>query len=158
MIKVTELKEVKMPKAIIIYDTRKGTTMLIAEALQEGMKQSGVEVQLKRINEVDVVELADYAGVILGSPTYNKEMMQTMKTFLFKLEQSNLKGKIGAAFGAYGWSGEAVEMISDTMKHIFGMDVVVPKDKLVGTANEFGQGQYREFGRKIAEKINGNGK
>jgi flavodoxin I len=147
------MKKVKMPKAIIIYETRKGSTTLLAEAIQEGLRQSGVEVQMKRISEVDADELAEYTGVILGSPTYNKDMMQTMKTFLFKLEQSNLKGKIGASFGAYGWSGEAVEMISNTMKHIFGMDVLEPKDKLVGAANEFGQGQYREFGRKIAEKI-----
>ena len=147
-----------MPKAIIIYETRKGKTKLIAEAIQEGMEQSGVEVLLKRISDVDVGELADYTCVVLGSPTYHKDMMQTMKTFLFKLEQSNLKGKIGAAFGAYGWSGEAVEMISETMKHIFGMDVLEPKDKLVGTPNEFGQGQYREFGRKIADKIREHGK
>jgi flavorubredoxin len=147
-----------MPRAIIIYETRKGTTAIIAEAIQEGLQQSGVEVQLKRVNEVDEGELAGYSGVVLGSPTYNKDMMQSMKTFLFKLEQSNLKGKIGASFGAYGWSGEAVEMMSDTMKHIFGMDVLVPKDKLAGKADEFGKGQYREFGRKIAEKIKEQGK
>jgi flavorubredoxin len=147
------MKEIKMPKAIIIYETRKGSTQMLAEAIQEGMEQSGVEVSLKRTNEVDAVELAYYRCVIIGSPTYHKDMIQTMKTFLFKLEQSNLKGKIGAAFGAYGWSGEAVGMISDTMKHIFGMDVLEPKDKLSGTADEFGKGQCREFGRKIAEKI-----
>jgi flavorubredoxin len=142
-----------MPKAIIIYETRKGSTEVLAEAIREGLEQSGVEVLLQRISEVDVAELADYACVVLGSPTYNKDMVQAMKTFLFKLEQSDLKGKVGASFGAYGWSGEAVEMISNTMQHIFGMDVLVPKDKLSGTANEFGRGQYREFGRKIAEKI-----
>ncbi len=44
-----------------------------------------------------------------------------MKTFLFEMEKADLKGKIGAAFGSYGWSGESVQMMSDTMKHIFGM-------------------------------------
>ena len=147
-----------MPKAIIIYETRKGSTELLAEALREGMKQSGVEAQLKRISEVNIAKLAGYSCVVLGSPTYHKDMIQTMKTFLFKLEQANLNGKIGASFGAYGWSGEAVEMLSDTMKHIFGMDILEPKDKLSGTANEFGRGQHREFGRKIADKIKEHGK
>jgi flavorubredoxin len=146
-----------MSKAIIMYDTRKGNTQLLAEAIQKGMEQCGIEVLSKRIYEVDVSELAGYPCVILGSPTYHKDMVQTMKTFLFKLEQANLKGKIGVAFGAYGWSGEAVEMISDTMKHIFGMDVLEPKDKLTGTPDEFGQGQYSEFGRKIADKIKTHG-
>ena len=116
------------------------------------MEQSGVEVLLKRISEVDVSELADYPCVVLGSPTYHKDMIQTMKTFLFKLEETNLKGKIGAAFGAYGWSGEAVEMISDTMKHIFGMDVLEPKDKLVGTANEFGVDNTENSAEKLRKK------
>jgi flavorubredoxin len=152
------MKKIKMPKAIIIYETRKGSTKLFAEAIQEGMEQSGVEVLLKRIYEVDVAELPKYSAVILGSPTYHKDMVESMKTFLFKLEQSDLKGKVGASFGAYGWSGEAVEMVRDTMKHIFAMDVLEPKDKLSGTANEFGMGQYREFGGKIAEKIKDHGK
>jgi flavodoxin I len=147
-----------MPKAIIIYETRKGSTQSLAEAIQAGMEQSGVDVQLKRIYEVDIAELAGYTGVVLGSPTYHKAMVENMKTFLFKLEKANLKGKVGASFGAYGWSGEAVEMISDTMKHIFEMDILEPKTKLEGKASEFGLGQYQEFGRQIAAKIKAQGK
>ena len=63
-----------------------------------------------------------------------------------------------ASFGAYGWSGEAVEMISDTMKHLLSMDMVEPKAKLGGTANEFGKGEHKELGRKIAEKVKEKGK
>jgi flavorubredoxin len=142
-----------MAKAIIIYETRKGSTMALAEAVQQGLEQSGVKTVIKRIYEVDTAELAEYEGLILGSPTYHKNMIETMKTFLFKLEQSNLKGKIGAAFGAYGWSGEAVEMISETMKHIFSMDVFEPPAKLEGRADEFCLGQHRDLGRKVAQKI-----
>ncbi len=142
-----------MPKAIIIYETRKGATKLLAEAIQKGLEGSGVEAHLKRISEVDIEELANYQCVVLGSPTYHKDMVQAMKTFLFKLEQADLKGKIGASFGAYGWSGEAVEMISGTMQHIFGMEMLNPPQKLAGAANDFGQGQHRELGRKIAAKV-----
>ncbi|MBN1189740.1 MAG: FprA family A-type flavoprotein [Dehalococcoidales bacterium] len=140
-----------MQKAIIIYETRSGNTKTIAKNILQGMEQSGVEVILERIDEVDINELADYAGVILGSPTYHKDMIGTMKTFLFKLEKANLKGKIGAAFGAWGWSGEAVGMISDTMENIYGMEIVEPRGRLAG--NTSGAGQHQEFGKKIAEKI-----
>jgi flavorubredoxin len=142
-----------MPKAIIIFETRKGSTQLMAEILQESLQQSGIEVTLKRVYEVEIAELADYAAVILGSPTYNKDMMGTMKNFLFKLEQANLKGKTGASFGAWGWSGEAVEMISSTMKNIYGMDVLVPPVKLAGNAAGADRTQYQNFGREIAQKI-----
>jgi flavorubredoxin len=142
-----------MQKAIIIYETRKGNTQLMAETIRESMIQSGVEVILKRISEVEISELADCACVVLGSPTYYKDMMGTMKTFLFKLEKANLKGKIGASFGSYGWSGEAVEMLSETMKNIYGMDVVEPGIKLAGTAAGTDRVQYQDFGKKIAQNL-----
>jgi flavorubredoxin len=142
-----------MPKAIIIYETRKGSTQRLCEAVQEGLEQSGVETIIKRTYEVDIAELADYEGVILGSPTYNKDMIGTMKTFLSRLEQCDLKGKIGCAIGAWGWSGEAVGMLSETMKQILGMDVFEPPAKLEGKTDDFGLGQHRDLGRKIAQKI-----
>jgi flavorubredoxin len=142
-----------MLNAIIIYETRKGSTQILADAIKEGLEQSGVKVVTKRIYEADPAELTGYAAIILGSPTYHKNMIENMKTFLFKMEKTDLKGKIGASFGAYGWSGEAVEMIGETMQHIFSMDMVAPKTRLGGKADEFGKGEYREFGRKIAEKI-----
>ena len=33
----------------------------------------------------------------------------------------SLKGKIGAAFGSYGWSGEAPKLILEIMKNKFEM-------------------------------------
>ncbi len=38
----------------------------------------------------------------------------------------SLKGKIGAAFGSYGWSGEAPKLILEIMKNKFEMQVVEP--------------------------------
>jgi flavorubredoxin len=140
-----------MSKAIIIYETRTGSTKQLAQAMQEGMNQSGVETTLKLSTDVDMSELSGYDGVILGSPTYHKDMIGMMKTFLFKLEKADLKGKIGAAFGAWGWSGEAVDMLSETMQHIYGMEVVEPRGRLMGKTSS--AGQYREFGKLIAEKI-----
>ena len=142
-----------MPKAMIIYETRTGNTKLIADTILQGLKLSGIEALIKKIDEVDIAELADYDCVILGAPTYHKDIIPTMKTFLFKLEQAKLKGKVGAAFGAWGWSGESVEMISDTMKHIYGMKVHEPEAKMPGAAKGITQSQYRAFGRDIAEKI-----
>jgi flavorubredoxin len=152
------MKEVEMPKAIIIYETRSGTTKAMADILQESMNQSGVETTVKRINDVDVAELADYDGVVLGAPTYHKDIIPTMKTFLFALEKAKLKGKVGASFGAWGWSGESVEMMSDTMKHIYGMDMLEPESKLIGAVKGPGQRIYQNFGKTIAEKIKARGK
>jgi flavorubredoxin len=37
-----------------------------------------------------------------------------------------LKGKIGAAFGSYGWSGEAPRLVLEILKNKFEMEVVEP--------------------------------
>ena len=142
-----------MSKAIIIYETRSGNTQIIAKAIQEGMKEAGIEVLSKRTAEVTADELADIDAVILGAPTYHHDPISPMKTFLLEMEKANLKGKIGAAFGSYGWSGESVQMMSDTMKHTFGMDVTEPGLKLAGRPSGSSLEKGKEFGRKIAEKI-----
>jgi flavorubredoxin len=80
-------------------------------------------------------------------------MIGSMKTFLFEMEKADLKGKVGAAFGSYGWSGESVQMLTDTLKHIFGMNVIEPGLKVLRRPDESGLKQCREFGKRIAEKI-----
>jgi flavodoxin len=87
-----------MPKAMVIYETRTGNTQIIAKAIQEGMKEGGIEVLSKRTAEVTEDELADIDAVILGAPTYHHDLISSMKTYLFEIEKANLKGKIGAAF------------------------------------------------------------
>jgi flavodoxin short chain len=148
---------VKMSKAIIIYETRTGNTQIIAEAIQEGIKKAGVEVLSKRIAEVKADDLAGINAVVLGAPTHHHDLISPMKTFLFEMEKADLKGKVGAAFSSYGWSGESVQMMSNTMKHIFGMDVMEPGLKIKRRPSENSLGQGKEFGKKIAEKIKGGG-
>ena len=142
-----------MPKAIIIYDTRSGNTGKMAKAIEEGMKETGVEVLSKRTVSASAEDLKDIDAVVLGAPTYHKDMIQSMKTFLFEMEKADLKGKVGAAFGSYGWSGESVQMMTDTMKHIFGMNVIEPGLRVLRKPSESGLNQCQEFGKTIAKKI-----
>ena len=142
-----------MSKAIIIYDTRSGNTGIMAKAIEEEMKEAGVEVILKRTASAKAEDLTDVHAVVLGAPTYHHDLIPSMKTFLFEMEKADLKKRVGAAFGSYGWSGESVQMMGDTMKHIFEMDVMEPGLKLLRGPNESGLVKCREFGRKIAEKI-----
>ncbi len=47
-----------------------------------------------------------------------------MKTLLFLAEKRSLEGRVGAVFGAFGWSGEAPGRIYGTMENIFKMKMV----------------------------------
>jgi len=76
-----------------------------------------------------------------------------MKTLLFALEKSDLKGKVGGAFGAYGWSGEASGRIYDTMKHIFHMDMVSDALRLKSASLGGGIKMAQEYGGEVAARV-----
>jgi flavodoxin I len=142
-----------MSKAIIIYDSRTGNAAMMTKAIEEGMKETGIAVSSRRTVNTTAGYVKDVDAVILGAPTYHKDMIASMKTFLFEMEKADLKGKIGAAFGSYGWSGESVQMMTDTMKRVFGMDVIEPGLRMLRKPTDEDLKQCREFGRKIATKI-----
>ncbi|NMX21115.1 flavodoxin [ANME-1 cluster archaeon GoMg4] len=142
-----------MAKAIIIYETRSGNTEMMAKAIETGLKKAGVEVELKKGARANADDIKDVDAVVLGSPTYVRALIAAMKTFLFEMEKADLKGKVGAAFGSYGWSGESVEILAETMKNLAGMDVIEPGLKVKRRPTEKDLEECREFGKKIADKI-----
>ncbi len=143
-----------MAKALIVYVTRTGETQRIGELIAEGIRISGHDATV--LSNKDIKKESDlqgYAALIFGSPTYHGEMMQGMKTLLFLAEKAGLEGKIGGAFGAFGWSGEAPVRIYDTMQHILKMNMV--KDPLMLKSSSLGGGiqMAQDYGREIAKKL-----
>jgi flavorubredoxin len=77
-----------------------------------------------------------------------------MKTLLFMAEKAGLAGKVGGAFGAFGWSGEAPDRIFDTMKNIFEMNMVSVPLRLKSASLGGGLKMAQDYGREIAAKLN----
>ncbi len=148
-----------MAKALIVYTTRTGETQQIGELIAEGIRISGHEATVLSNKDVkNESELQGYDALVLGSSTYHGEMMQGMKTLLFLAENSGLEGKIGGAFGAFGWSGEAPARIYDTMKHILKMNMV--KEPLMLKSSSLGGGiqMAQDYGREIVKKLEDHNK
>lgn len=145
-----------MAKTLIVYATRTGETQKIGELIAEGVRIAGHQaevVDVKKINSE--AALQDYDAYVFGSATYHGEMLQAMKTFLFLAEKANLEGKIGGAFGAFGWSGEANDRIFDTMKHILKMNMVADTLRLKSSTLGGGIQMAQDYGREIAKKLEG---
>ena len=143
-----------MAKALIVYTTRTGETQQIGELIAEGIRISGHEATVLSNKDIkNESDLQGYDALVLGSPTYHGEMMQGMKTLLFLAENSGLEDKIGGAFGAFGWSGEAPVRIYDTMKHILKMNMV--NDPLMLKSSSLGGGiqMAQDYGRQIVKKL-----
>lgn len=147
-------------KAVIIfYMSSYGNTARMADFISEGASDiEGIRVSLYDLEGgevdpfVDLIEEAD--ALLFGSPTINGDAVKPVWDLLSSLVVVNLNGKIGGAFGSYGWSGEAVQMIEDRMA---GLKMHIPKKgirvKLIPTEDELKD--CREFGRSIAEALVG---
>jgi flavorubredoxin len=141
-------------KVLVLYYTRTGSTGKMAEAVAEGAKSvGGTEVDL--LEDVSAEALAGYDAIIFGMPTYHHSMTNQMKSLLEDIAVKNvdLKVKVAAAFGSYGWSGEAPKMIIEVLKNKFGMNVEDQPLMIRYEPDELGLQKCREFGRRIAEKV-----
>ncbi|MCK4477567.1 FprA family A-type flavoprotein [Candidatus Bathyarchaeota archaeon] len=143
-----------MQKILILYYSRTGNTEKMAKAVAEGAKAiQGVEAELKFHARPE--ELADYNAIAIGVPTYHHDMAVDIKNLLEKvaLKNINLKDKIGAAFGSYGWSGEAPRLVLEIMKNRFEMHLMEPPVLLKYIPDEAGLEKCRQLGKEIAEKL-----
>ena len=143
-----------MAKALIVYASRTGETKKIGELIAEGIRFSGHEATLSKVNDIKKeTDLQGYDALVLGSATYHGDMIQGMKTMLFLAEKADLEGKTGGAFGAFGWSGEAPDRIFNTMKNIYQMDMVSGPLRLKSSSLGGGVQMAQDYGREIAEKL-----
>jgi len=144
-----------MAQGLIVYASRSGNTEDIANLIAEGMRIEGVQTLVKEVSQIKTeADLEGYEALLIGSPTYHGEMIQSVKTLLFLAEKANLKGKVGGSFGAYGWSGEAAERIYGTMEHVLKMDMVSGPLMLKSASLGGGLQMAQDYGRQVAKKLN----
>jgi flavodoxin len=144
-------------KVLIAYDSRTGHTEKMAHYLAEGVRIAGHDVVTRKITDIkNAADLAGYEGYIFGSPTYHRDMTQTMKTFLFLAQKADLRGKVGGAFGSYTHSGDAPKYIFDTMAYVFHMNMTDLghfnlKEGMMDKAE--GMKACQDYGKCVGEKL-----
>ena len=145
-----------MAKLLILYDSQTGNTERMAEAVAEGARSvQGVEVELKYYARPE--ELAQADAIIFGSPTYYHDITLPIKQVLEETARANvrLEGKIGAAFGSYGWSGEASEQILEILRNRFRMKTIEPHINVLYEPKPDQLEECRKLGKTVAQNIAG---
>ena len=141
-------------KALVAYSSRTNNTQTIGELIAEGIRSFGIEVDTVSVFNIEKAEdLERYDALAFGSATEGEDIMWGMGKMLKLAEEANLKGKVGGAFGAYGWSGEAPEKIYAIMKNTFEMDMVRSFLKLKPEEIEDNKEEAWVYGREIARKM-----
>lgn len=145
---------------LVFYISSYGNTARMAQAVAEGAEtEAGVRVSLYDLQSsgglpfVDLIEEAD--ALAIGSPTINGDAVKPVWDLLSSLAVIKVRDKLGAAFGSYGWSGEAINMIEDRLR---GLKLRVPikgvRARLIPTEEELAR--CRDLGKQLAQHLTGN--
>ena len=116
-----------MGKIIVIYHSQQyGNTKMLAEALAEGAREAGAEVNLTNTNERRVTQEEFLAtdAVAIGTPDYFSYVAGTIKTFfddIYLWDQSGkpVKGKPAALFFSYGGGGKVRQPFESLAQRFF---------------------------------------
>jgi len=146
------------PKVVVVYDTMWRSTERMAEAIVEGALEEDVDVRLYNARTESLTRLAtevlDTAAVAFGSPTLNMTLMPQMAAALTYLQGLRPAGKIGFAFGSYGWSKGGAGAVEDYLK---SMKVEIVREALqvqfAPTPDHLAE--CREAGHDLARKAVG---
>lgn len=143
-------------KAVIAYDTMWGSTGLMARAVGEGLARGGVSTKLMPLGSChrsDVVsELLDAGALLIGSPTINNTLFPTVADLLCYLKGLKPRNLIGAVFGSYGWSGEAVKEVHEYMESM-GVEIEVEDMRLKWVPDGEALSRCVAYGMRVAETL-----
>jgi flavorubredoxin len=143
-------------KAVVVYDTMWHSTEAMADEIAAGIANKGVSVRPIHIRSSHrseiMTEVLDAAAVVVGSPTLNNQLFPTVGDFLVYMKGLKPTNKIGAAFGSYGWSGEAVKLINQELEAM-KFDVIDPGIKIQYVPDKMGLEACFELGQKVGQSI-----
>ncbi len=138
----------------IIYDTMWNDTRKMAEAIARGIQKKDEEVTIKILNtakndKTDVLtEVFKSKMILVGSPTVNNGYLHSIAGILEMIKGMKLKNKKAAAFGSYGWSGEAVKQITEYLKSC-GFEIINDGVKSLWTPDEEMERELEKFGENL---------
>ncbi|MBP1741238.1 MAG: roO [Deltaproteobacteria bacterium] len=143
-------------KALVVYDTMWHSTEMMAEAIVDAMGREGVDVQpmhLRKWHRSDIMtEALDAGAIIVGSPTLNNGLFPTVSDLLTYMKGLKPQNKIGAAFGSYGWSGEATKLITQELEEM-KFKVIDSPLKVQYVPDQKALETCRALGKKIADEL-----
>jgi flavorubredoxin len=149
-------KQTPKRKAVVVYDTMWHSTEKMADAIAAGLNAEGVSVRpmyLRKWHRSDIMtDVLDAKAVVIGSPTLNNTLFPTVSDFLTYMKGLKPLNKIGAAFGSYGWSGEAPRMITRELERM-KFEIVEPlRHQYIPDSGAL-EASY-ELGRAVGRAVN----
>ncbi|PLX91193.1 MAG: FprA family A-type flavoprotein [Desulfuromonas sp.] len=107
------------PKALLAVLSSHGNTRDMAKVIETELFAQGLDVTTFALSDMrdddyrDALEQADV--LLIGSPTIQRDAPPQVWHALALISSVTPKSRLGAVFGSFGWSGEAVKMIEQRL-------------------------------------------
>lgn len=135
------------------YDKTGKAALKIAEGIR---KSADVDVEVANIEFMPLGDIDEHlrksSAFIIGSPTINQNTLLPIYKLFALVNPLRDRGKLAAAFGSYGWSGEAASIIESTLKSL-KLNIFEEKFTFKFTPNTQVLDDAFEFGRRFGEKF-----
>jgi NAD(P)H dehydrogenase (quinone) len=146
-----------MAKLFIVYYSRTGNTERMAKEIAKGAaKVKGVTVNLKPVAKATNEDLVDSDAIILGSPTYFRQMAAELKSYIDNsiAVYGKLDDKVGAVFTSAGTKSDGLKCLSSLYEALDCHGVnVIGKQMAVGRPRKTELTKLRALGEKVASTI-----
>ncbi len=142
----------------LIYDTMWNSTRRMAECIAGGLREADPSLTVKLFNSaVDdkndiVTEVFKSKAILVGSPTINYGYLFSIGGIMEMIRGLKFRNKKAAAFGSYGWSGEAVKQITALLDGV-GFEIVNDGLRCQWAPDEATRKLCRDYGREFASAI-----
>ena len=142
----------------IIYDTMWNATRRMAECIAEGIREADPSITVKLYNAAtddknDIcTEVFKSKAALVGSPTINYGFLFSIGGMLEMMRGLKFKNKKAAAFGSYGWSGDAVKQISAHLEES-GFHLVNEGIRCLWAPDNDNLARCREYRRDFAKNL-----
>ena len=142
----------------IVYDTMWQSTRLMAEAIARGIQQADNTVKVVIMNAVKddkndiLTQIFRSKALLMGSPTINYGYSYAIAGLLEMIKGLKFKQKKAAAFGSYGWSGDAPKLITAHLADA-GFDIVDEGIKTLWVPDEDALKKCEAYGKAFAETV-----
>lgn len=134
-------------KVIVIYESTRGRTKAMADAICEGVTSSGKTCEV--VDAKDFQSIDDICAIAVGSSTRMKRTLPKVRQVLSEI--SSLEGVPAAAFGSFGWSGEAPDVIAAELEKLGAKLVENQPIKAKDYPNEEMLEKCKELGKSLSD-------
>jgi flavorubredoxin len=142
----------------IVYDSMWENTRKMSEYIVQGIKQADSKVNIKVYNiahsdKNDVItDVFKSKAVLIGSSTINNGILTSIAGLLEEMRGLKFKNKKASSFGSYGWSGEAVKMMNESLQKA-GFELVGDGVKALWTPDSDAEKGCVEFGKNFVSGL-----